>query len=438
MFDITSKADHRKVAGNYLVLESFEMKILQINTAADVGGAGIAAQRLNLGLRSLGVESTMLVNKQRSRNNFVVTPSNNYDKVMSRVAPVLERLPGHFSSTAGRISASWVPDTLLRRIEWLAPDILNLHWVNDGLMRIETLPRLRQPVVWTLHDMWPFSGGEHYVGDSARYKEGYSANNRPAGETGLDINRWIWARKKKSWSKASSLVIAAPSRWMASCASESVLFRDYRIEVLPNGIDHERFHPMGHAIAREILGLPEDKKLILFGGVLATGDKRKGVHVLVDTLKKLELQTSPDDYELVVFGSPSGDSSFSMKTHFLGYLQDEISMAIVYAAADVFVAPSLEDNLPNTVLESLSCGTPVVAFNIGGMPDMVSHKKNGYLAPGFDTTELAKGLLWVIEDKIRWKNLSEEARNTVVQSYTLQCSASRYADLYDEVLKKTT
>ncbi|MGV7235038.1 MAG: glycosyltransferase family 4 protein [Nitrosomonadaceae bacterium] len=413
------------------------MKILQVSTSADIGGAGIAAQRLNLGLRSLGVDSKMLVNKQRRRNDFVATPASNYDKVLARTAPLLERIPGRLCGRpVGSISPSWAPDTLCRRIDKFSPDILNLHWVNGGFMRIETLPKLRQPIVWTLHDMWPFSGGEHYVGDSVRYKEGYKANNRPANETGLDINRWIWARKKKSWSKIRNLVIAAPSRWMANCARESALFHDLRIEVLPNGIDHERFHPIGQGISREILGLPGSKNIILFGAGLATGDKRKGYHLLVEALKKLELRTDPDDCELVVFGSPSGDCPFSMKTHFLNRLQDEISLAIVYAAADVFVVPSLEDNLPNTVLESLSCGTPVVAFDIGGIPDMVSHKKNGYLAPGFDTTDLANGLLWVMEDKSRLGNLSQEARSTVVQSFTQQQSAARYVDLYEEMLEK--
>ena len=410
------------------------MKVLQVNTSAEYG-AGIAALRLNQGLRSLGVESTMLVNKQSRSNQYVVTPTSNYDKLLARVAPLLERIPGKFGKKSGRLSASWVPDTLLRRINRLSPDILNLHWVNDGLMRVETLPKLRQPVVWTLHDMWPFSGGEHYVGDSDRYREGYSTDNRPAGETGLDINRWVWKRKRKSWSSVNNMVIAAPSRWMANCARESVLFRDYRIEVLPNGIDHERYHPVDHAVARNILGLPESKKLILFGGVLATGDERKGFHLLIEALEKLESQTSTGEYELVVFGSPSGDSPLSMKTHYLGRLQDDISLALVYAAADVFVAPSLEDNLPNTVMESLSCGTPVVAFDIGGMPDMVTHMTNGYLAPGFDTSELAKGLSWVMEDRQRWKNLSQEARHTVVQSFTLQRSASRYIDLYEEILE---
>jgi glycosyltransferase involved in cell wall biosynthesis len=222
---------------------------------------------------------------------------------------------------------------------------------------------------------------------------------------------------------------------MARCATDSVLFRNYRVEVLPNGVDHERFHPVDHAAARSILGLPKNKKLILFGAGLATGDKRKGFHLLVDALKRIQLQVNPNDYELVVFGASSGDNSFLMKTHYLGRLQDEISLALVYAAADVFVAPSVQDNLPNTVLESLSCGTPVVAFDIGGMPDMIAHKENGYLAHGFDTAELASGLLWVVEGINRWRGLSDEARRTVLHSFTLKCSADRYFRLYEEILE---
>ena len=412
------------------------MKILQIATGALLGGAGIAAYRLHKGLRAISAESFMLVSETRQREEHIVCPSSAFDKLAARFAPIFDRIPARFAKLPqDYISPSWVPDRLLRRIDNLEPDILNLHWVNNGYMRIETLPRFQQPVVWTLHDMWPFAGGEHYIGDSIRYKEGYSYRNRPAAESGLDINRWIWERKKKSWSKLNNLVIATPSKWLAKCAGESALFGNFRIEVLPNGVDHDRFRPMDHAVVRRILGLPEDKKLILFGAGSATSDKRKGFHLLVDALKKLETQINPADYELVVFGSSSGDLPFLMKTHFLGALNDEISVALVYAAADVFVAPSTEDNLPNTVLESLSCGTPVVAFNIGGMPDMIAHRENGYLASGFDTAELADGLLWVLKDQHRQQVLSGEARNMIVQSFTLRCSAGRYRSLYEEMLE---
>jgi len=412
------------------------MKVLQVSTTAQLGGAGIAAYRLNQGLRSMGVDSWMLVNKKKQPDDFIISPTGKLDKIAARLNPYLERIPGRFSrQNLDRVSPSWSPGGVVSRIKAQSPDIVNLHWVNDGFLRIESLPAIPQPVVWTLHDMWAFSGGEHYVGESTRYIEGYSAENRPASETGLDVNRWIWRRKKKSWSAIDRMVIATPSKWLAACAQQSDLFRNLRVEVLPNGVDHERFHPLEHVIARRILGIPEDKKLVLFVEGSWNTDKRKGFHLLAQALEKLEHAVVPDNYQLVVLGKSSGANTFSMKTRYLGKLHDEISMALVYAAADVFVAPSIEENLANTVLESLSCGTPVVAFNIGGMPDMIDHRKNGYLAPGFDPEVLARGIQWVVEDEKRWKELSEQARATVVQSFTLQKSASRYMALYNELLQ---
>ena len=414
------------------------MKILHVTTEAQIGGAGIAAYRLHKGQRCLGAESFMLVNKKKQAEDFIIGPEKKFDKVMARLCPLLDKIPGRFSALKiDRLSSAWAPTRLLSRIKALSPDIVNLHWINDGFVRIEALTAIEQPIVWTLHDMWAFAGGEHYVGQSVRYKEGYTAENRPSAETALDVNRWIWRRKKKSWSKMQRMVIVTPSRWLAECARESDLFQNSRVEVLPNGVDHERFHPMDHTAARRILGLPEHKKTILFGAGSSTSDKRKGYHLLVEAVKRLECTETPADYQLVVFGALSGDTSFSIQTHYLGKLQDEISMALVYAAADVFVAPSVEENLANTVLESLSCGTPVVAFDIGGMRDMVSHKKNGYLAAGFDTDDLAQGIVWVLDNHERWGTLSESARNTVLGTFTLSAAAKRYLELYKDILSES-
>ena len=201
------------------------MKVLQVSTIAQLAGAGIAAYRLHKGLRSLGVESMMLVNRQSQSEEHVIAPSTSFGKLAARLSPLLDQIPGRFSNLpSDRVSSSWIPNRLHHRIGLLEPDLLNLHWVNEGFMRIGTLAKLRQPIVWTLHDMWAFSGGEHYVGESVRYKEGYTVENRPATETGLDVNRWIWKRKKKSWSNLRNLVIATPSRWLAECARESDLF----------------------------------------------------------------------------------------------------------------------------------------------------------------------------------------------------------------------
>jgi len=423
------------VCAHQLIRDTVNMKVVQLSEADKVGGAAIAASRLNKGLVSLGVDSRMLVNIKVDQDESVTGPESRLDKIIYRVSPLLERLPPRLSKTEfDLISSAWVPDRIPRRLVPLDPDILNLHWVNKGFMRIETLQKLKQPIVWTLHDMWPFCGGEHYAGESDRYRKGYRFDNRPAGESGLDINRWIWLRKKKAWAARENMVIATPSKWLAACAAESMLFQEHRIEVLPNGIDHERFHPMDRPLARQILGLPEDKKIILFGAGSATSDKRKGFHLLVEALNKLEANHSAINYELAVFGASSGDSAFSAKVHYLGNLHDEISMAIVYAAADIFVLPSLEDNLPNTVLEALSCGTPVASFNIGGMPDMIEHEKNGFMAPAFDTSILSEGIAWILDDVERWKRLCVSARETIEKSFTLRHSAARYLDLYQDIL----
>ena len=411
------------------------MKILQLSESDKVGGAAIAASRLNTGLVELGVDSRMLVNNRVTDNPGVVGPESTYDKITARLSPLLDRIPRKLSTTGyDLVSSAWVPDRLPARIHKLGPDILNLHWVNNGYMRIETLKRFSQPVVWTLHDMWPFCGGEHYAGQSERFKSGYRYDNRGDNESGFDVNRWIWLRKKKAWARLNDMVIVTPSKWLASCASESALFHDRRIEVIPNGVDHERFKPVDRALAREVLGLPGDRKLILFGAGSATSDRRKGYHLLVDALRQLEGDVSDSEFELVVFGASSGDGGFTSRAHYLGHLHDEISMALVYAAADVFVVPSLEDNLPNTVLEALSCGTPVVAFDIGGMPDMISHKVNGFLATEFDTSMLSEGIRWVLSDHERWMSLCAEARNTVEAGFTLKHSASRYRELYQDIL----
>lgn len=411
------------------------MKTLQLSYSSKSGGAGIAANRLHRGLQLLEADSWMLVNKINGSEPGVVGPSHYLDKVAAKIFPRLDWAPGKLSKTKlDRVSSAFLPDRLVKRVDDISPDVLNLHWVNDGFMSISTLPKFKYPLVWTLHDMWPFCGGEHYVGDSIRYKEGYLSENRPRNENRLDLHKRIWMRKKKYWSKlVSRMVIAAPSRWMARCAMESALLRDFRVEVLPNGIDHRRFCPVDHAVVRRILGFPLDKKLILFGAGSATSDKRKGYHLLVSAIKMLEKNTDLSDCELVIFGSDSGADNFKMKTHYLGVLADEISLALVYAASDVFVAPSIEDNLPNTVLESLSCGTPVVAFEIGGMPDMISHKKSGFLGSPFSIEELARGIGWVLGNEQRWKKLSASAREEVVTKFTLECSARRYLDLYEGI-----
>jgi glycosyltransferase involved in cell wall biosynthesis len=235
-----------------------------------------------------------------------------------------------------------------------------------------------------------------------------------------DLSRWIWQCKAKAWQNLN-LTIVSPSHCLAKCAASSSLLKDSRIEVIPNGLDTKQYKPIQKSIARSIIGLPEDKQLVLFGAMSATSDPRKGFNLLQSALQNLSQSGWGERVELVVFGAsqPKNPTELDFKSHYLGRLNDDISLSLVYAAADVFIAPSVQDNLPNTVMESLACGTPCVAFDIGGMCDMIEHQKNGYLAKPLDVDDLARGIAWVLEDEERLRKLGVDGREKVEQNFTL-------------------
>jgi glycosyltransferase involved in cell wall biosynthesis len=251
-----------------------------------------------------------------------------------------------------------------------------------------------------------------------------------------DLSRWIWKRKAKAW-ESVNLTVVSPSKWLAGCARSSSLFQDKRIEVIPNGLDTQIYQPIERHLARARLKLPQDKLLILFGAMSSTSDRRKGFHLLQPALQKLGGSDWRDQVELVVFGSsrPKSEPSFGFKTHYLGSLSDDFALSLVYAVADVFVAPSVQENLPNTVMEALACGTPCVAFKIGGMADLIEHQLNGYLAYPFEIEDLANGIAWVLADKKQHNLLRANAREKADQEFTLAHQARQYVHLFQELIE---
>ncbi|MDJ0536130.1 MAG: glycosyltransferase family 4 protein [Xenococcaceae cyanobacterium MO_207.B15] len=413
------------------------MKVLLLSTYDKRGGAAIAAYRLHQGLLAHGVDSRMLVQSQTTGDRTVDAPSSKLQKGLARLRPFLDRIP-YTILRQPRLpykSLQWLPDQIPSDIASINPDIINLHWVADGFLRIETLAQLNKPIVWTLHDMWAFTGGCHYSGECDRYTQSCGSCPQLNSSSNWDLSRWVWQRKAKAW-KNQNITIVAPSHWMADCAKKSSLFKNYRIEVIPNGIDTKVYKPIDKKLARNIIGLPQDKYIILFGAIAATSDPRKGFNLLMPALQKLKYSQKQDLIELVVFGSsqPNNPPDFSFKVHYLGRLYDDISLALLYAAADIFVAPSIQDNLPNTVMEALACGTPCVAFNIGGMSDMIEHKQNGYLAQAFVDEDLAAGIQWILADQERYCKIAQEARNKVAQCFTLEIQAQKYSQLFKSIL----
>ena len=413
------------------------MKVLQLSTSDINGGAARAAYRLHQGLQNMGVTSQMLVQSKSSNEESVAAPKTNLSEGIVKTRVTFDYLPLKLypQRQGTTFSPQWLPDTVSSRVAQLAPDIINPHWINQGFVQIETLAKLQRPLVWTLHDMWAFTGGCHYSQDCDHYTATCGACPQLGSSKDWDLSRWIWQRKSKAW-KHLNLTIVTPSQWLGKCASSSSLFKSLRVEIIPNGIDIELYKPIHRQVARELLKLPQDKQIILFGSLRATGDKRKGFHLLQPALQELSQSGWKDKLELVIFGAsqPENPPELGFEAHYLGTLSDDLSLAIIYSAADVFVLPSTQENLPNTLMEALACGTPCVAFNIGGMPDMIEHKKNGYLAQPYKIEDLAQGIAWVLENKERHQKLSYHAREKVEQEFTLEIQASRYVSIFREIL----
>jgi len=412
------------------------MKILHFNQRDD-GGAGRAMVRLHWGLRSENVESFAFVQVKTTDDEYISAPENFLGKLSAKLklSEHLSHLPLRFykNKTDSHFSPSGAPDTLTKVVESINPDIVHLHWINHGFLNVESLKKFKRPIVWTLHDMWPFSGGCHYSNDCEGYKKACGTCPALGSKKENDLSRSIWKRKMKAWADLD-MTIACPSNWMADCARESTLFGNRRIEVIPNGLDTAAFKPIDRPMARQLMNLPTDKHLVLFGAANVQ-DIRKGIHLLMPALQKLHNNGLHDKIELMVFGSTSAEQmpEVEFKINYLGRLTDNISLSLAYSAADVFIAPSLEDNLPNTLVEALACGTPGVAFGIGGIPDIIDHMHNGYLARPFEPASLAEGIKWVL-DASRTQRLRTNSHQKAGETFELVSQARHYISLYREVL----
>jgi glycosyltransferase involved in cell wall biosynthesis len=413
------------------------MKVMFLNASDIDGGAARGALRLLHGVREEGVEARLLVQRKTGDDPFVIGPQTNPGKVMAFVRPGLESL--YVGLCAGQVegmySPALVPDSLPAKTAEFNPDIVHLHWVANGMMRVETLRRFNRPLVWTLHDSWAFTGGCHVPLDCTRYRESCGQCPVLGSSRQHDLSRRLWRRKQRAW-HGLDLTVVTPSRWLAECARSSSLFRDTRIEVIPNGLDLRRFKPVDRRIARDLLSLPQERKLILFGGKWITNDRNKGFHLLGEALRGLAGRRGDSTTEVVVFGSsePAQPPDLGLKTHYLGWLHDDVSIALLYAAADLFVSPSIQENLSYAVMEAMACGTPCVAFDQGGMPDLIDHGRNGYLARPFEPDDLAQGIAWVLADEDRRQALSAEARRKVENEFARERVARRYVDLYGELV----
>ncbi len=414
------------------------MKVLLASYSDCRGGAARATYRLYQGLQQVGVDVTLKVQTKHSGDPSIVGPSTKLEKGLSVLRPTLDSLPLSWypQRNSSIYSLNWFPERFKNKLAQIKPDIINLHWINAGYLQIETLAKLNYPIVWTLHDMWPFTGGCHYTQGCEGYRQSCGACPQLASKRQWDLSRWVWWRKTKAW-RNLNLTLVTPSRWLAKCAAESSLFQNRPIQVIPNGLDLEQYRPISRQLAKNLLGLSPDKFTLLFAALSTTSDPRKGYHLLLESLSKLKLLLADEAIELVIMGASSVDNfaDLGYKIHAFGQLHDEISLVLTYSAADLLVAPSIEDNLPNTVIEALACGTPCVAFDIGGMPDIIEHQQNGFLVQPFDKDELAYGIAWVLQEKERYESLRDRARQKTEEMFDLKIQTNAYLSLFKRILK---
>ena len=409
------------------------LRVLQANTSDIEGGAARAAYRIHHALRSYGVDSRMLVNNATSGDWTVAGPQSKVAKALSKVRGPLAGLLTRTLKTGNAIahSPAIVPSRWSERLNASDADVIHLHWVNGEMMSVADIGKMKKPVVWTLHDMWAFCGAEHYTEDH-RWRDGYTANNRPSHEAGFDLNCWTASRKLKHWKRPMHIV--TPSQWLADCAKQSVLMRDWPITVIPNAIDTDAWQPVDKALARQLLHLPPDVPLLLFGAMGGAQDLRKGFDLLQAGLNHLRGQLP--GLELVVFGqlAPKAPLDIAFPVHYTGHLHDDVSLQLLYCAADAMIIPSRQDNLPNTGVEAHACGTPVVAFDACGLPDIVEHQQTGYLAKAFDPVDLAKGLRWVLDDADRRTSLGQAARARAVNLWSYEPVSAQYVRCYQQAM----
>ena len=415
-----------------------------MNTYAGNGGAGKACLRINKALLDQGIDSRVYVNFSFSRNNQVYNLSGGFfSKWFTVFGILLERIASKFFTKALPVPFSvpvWGRNIAL--MDFLkSADIIHIHWINHAFLKPENLAQLsasNKPIVWTFHDSNAFTGGCHVRYSCTNYKQECGQCPLLKNPSPHDLSHRIWLRKQKAY-RDLTLNIVAPSNWMAASVKESKLLGSRRVQVIPNTLDTQIFKPHSKSEARKKLGLPEDKFIMMSGFMPSRNDMHKGTPYLLEALSILlrDCKIEPDALELVIFGNRNDKNvqEFGMKTTFLGTISEEEKLALCYTAADVFISPSLEDNLPYTVMESLACGTPVVAFTTGGIPDMVQHLENGYLAKYKSAEDLAAGIHWVYAHPEKGK-LNEAARKTVEAQFSEELIANRHIQLYQSLLNQ--
>lgn len=424
------------------------MKILHI-CADEIGGAGRACIRLHEALNThKDITSFVLLQYKRSnKKGLLRVAKSNIEKIIEKLRPSIDALPLKFFRKRKNNLFSMnilTSRSVLRIINEINPDIINLHWVNSGMLNLNILKHVRAKIFWSMHDLWPITGGCHYVYNGCdRFINGCSK----CPLLNSNFPKFLLTKKIKIYKEANITFIAL-SKWIQNEFQKSKILKTLKVINLPNPINHNVFKPVPKKIAREILNINLDSQVIAFGAMDSTTTRYKGYNELLFALQNIK-----NKVELIIVGSNQGNElhiSNVKSVTYIGTLHDDIALNLFYNSADIVVLPSLIENLSNMIMESLTVGIPVVAFNIGGNSDMIKHKQNGYLVDIdyekikklFSTassiegkkSELAKGIDWILDNRNLIQN-QEKIRNETIKQFNYETISTKYIKIYKDHLK---
>lgn len=399
------------------------MKIIMVNTTEFVGGAAVAASRLGRALIRAGIH----VNKLNRKNTWLNRFRFYWERLIIFLSNHLNR-NNLFTVSIANTGTNIFSHSLVKEA-----DIIHLHWINQGFLSLKDIKKMiysGKPVIWTLHDLWPATAICHYPDKCNKYQFKCSQCPLQNSSSIYDLADWTYERKKQIG--LSKVHFVGCSTWITEMAMKSSLLKGASFSTIPNPIDISIFKPMNKIEARSLLHLHKDKFLLLFAAAKLS-DKRKGASFLVEACSLLK-QKFGDRIEIVLMGNSSEELSEAIpfKVNSLGYISDQSTMIAIYSSADLFIIPSLEDNLPNTIMESMACGTPCVGFKTGGIPEMIDHKVNGYIANYMDAEDIATGIQWVLGNKDQ-KALSAACVKKVRENYSEEIVSEKYLELYHSI-----
>lgn len=409
------------------------MNILHIVSGDLNGGAAKGAYWLHQGLLARGVSSKVLTNAVDSLGDPTVSSINrtSWQRFKNGIIHQVDKAALAFYPHREKqiFSSGLVGTDFLSHPSYHWADIIHLHWINGGMVNVKHLSKIKKPIVWTLRDMWPMTGGCHYSLTCDRYKTGCGQCVQLRSRKDFDLSRINFNRKQKFLPRECVYVGISP--WLADTAKESKLLKGRDVRMIFNNVSSSEFFPLDKQLARTVLQIDTPKKIILAGAQKIT-DPYKGFDRFIDAVSRLD----PAEYFLVFFGRISSEAAAETGLEYksMGFVHDTVTLRLLYSAADLFAAPSLMDAFGKTLVESMACGTPVVCFDATGPKDIVDHQQNGYKAVPYDPEDFKRGIEWIARSPA-YGRLSARAREKAVRLFDSGLIAGQYHQLYLEIIE---